>query len=159
MKFYPLFFLPIILFTSCNPSVRFGKSQKYSLSDNEHEVAISQGIVDHYETIINIDTLNYPLNKYIISNEYKVYIGVSFVNKSAEITNFYRNNETYTIHDANYEKSSASMFFEKESLYCYSFIYDSEVDKLTYFLTIEADSAVSYNKFREDLLKIKVKND
>ena len=155
-KTFSICFFALFVLASCNSSVRFGISQKYKLNKDEHNVKLDDIIVKKYENIINIDTLNYPLNKYIVSKNYKIFIGVSFNSKTKDIVNFYQNNETYYVFDANLSENENSMYFNKDAHFLYSYIYDSKKDKLTYFLTLEADSTTCIKMYKSDYLKTRL---
>lgn len=146
----------IILISACSTSGRFGVSQKYNLDKNEREIQLNNLIIQNYETLINIDTLNFPLNKYILSKKYNVYIGVSFYSKAKEIPAIYQNDSSYLFYINNIEENNASILFKKENTFCYSYIFDDKSDKLTYFLTLTADSATVNSKFSESFLKEKL---
>lgn len=157
MKLSLYFIIMAFVFASCSPSVRFGMSQKYGLNKGEQAVKLDNDIIGIYENTINIDSLNYPLNKCVASKKYKIFIGVSFQNKANEIANFYQNSTAYSVFKTDNTKNNVSLLFNKDSAFLYSYIYDSPKDKLTYFLTLEADSATSNKMYKNDYLKNRLK--
>lgn len=151
-----LILLLCFTFTACNKSISFGVSQKYYLTENEQEYSLDNLIVKKYENLINIDSLNVPLNKYIFSKKYNVYIGVSFSVPANKLADIYKNNEKYQIIESQNESNAVNLFFSKENEFFYSYIYDSSKDKLTYILTLETDSANVKHKYEQNFLKQKL---
>jgi len=151
--------ISISAFFSCNSNVKFGISQEYKIGNDENENAIEKYIIDNYEYIINVDTLNIPLNKYIYSKKYKIYVGVSFKNKANELYQFYKKDTLYNIQNNREIGNTISIIFKKKNQYYYSFLYDSQKDKYTYVLTLESDSTTVRNKFDDSFLQKKIHND
>ncbi len=155
MKKYIFILLSAFLF-SCNSALRFGVSQKYNLDENEKTSKLDKAIVAKYEAIINVDTLNIPLNKFVSTKKYKVYIGVSFACTSTNLFSIYNKKDSFNIIDKTINKTDVSMFFKKGNDFFYSYLYDSEKDKLTYVLTLESDSLLAKEKFDVRFLSKKI---
>jgi len=149
----------ILFFVSCSSSLRFGISQRYYIEKSETERPLDKFVLDKYENIINIDTLNIPLNKFIRSKQYKVYIGVSFSVKANALYSVYRQDTTFSFLQDKVNKDTVSVYFKKYNDYYYSLIYNSIKDNLTYILVMESDSVVVKNKFKDDFLIKKISNE
>jgi len=140
-SFFSLTFL-IFIFSACNNNLDFGVSQKYILFQNEKQLPLDQLTVDIYESLINIDTLNVPINKFLKGTNYKVYIGVSFFNSTQKLFDIYSKDSSFSILSKKITPNDISMFFLKNGKCFYSHIYDSKNDKFAYVLTMDADSLV-----------------
>jgi len=156
--FIVIIFFSITLLLSCSSSGRFGVSQKYYLEQGENERVLDKFLVDKYEKIINIDTLNVPLNKFINSKNYKVYIGVSFSTNAINLYSFYKKDTLFRFLEKRIANDSISLFFKKQNEFYYSFIYNSQKDKFTYILTLESDSTTVNKKYNDNFLPKKIKN-
>ena len=151
----PLLFA-FFLLLACDSSVRFGVSQKYRMDKGEYQGRIDQTIVSRYESVINTDTLNLPLNRYILAKDYKVYIGVSFTLKAQELYGLYRGKSGYQILNETETAQGVLFTFQKADGYFYSYLFDADDDKLTYLLTLEAASATVQNMYEQQFLPGKV---
>jgi len=151
------FVITIFLF-SCSSSGKFGVTQRYYLEQGETERALDKFIVEKYANLINVDTLNVPLNKFINSKNYKVYIGVSLNAKANKLHSFYKNDTLFRFIESRIAKDSISMFFKKKNEFYYSLIYNSQKDNYTYILTLESDSTTINNKFNTNFLYKKITN-
>lgn len=149
----------LILFIACNSGIQFGKTQHYLPAKHEKEISYNQDIVNHYEHVINIDTLNVPLNKFIQGKGYKVYIGVSLVQKPAELFDTYKQFPEYTIYKKRNNKGRHAMLFAKDKGFYYTHSYHSPKDDLTYILTMEADSATVGKHYKQQLFTKKTRNE
>ena len=148
----------IIFIVSCSSSGHFGITQRYYLNKNETERPLDKFVVEKYEKIINIDTLNIPLNKYITSKNYKVYIGIAFTTNTKELYNFYQNDTSYLFIKKIISSNTANVFFKKHNEFYYSLFYNSNKDKFTYVLTLESDSAFVEQCFQGNFLLNKISN-
>lgn len=156
-KVLPLFLvLTVFLFAACDSSVRFGISQKYQMAEGERQGPLDGRIVSKYESVINVDTLNLPLNKFIYTTGYKVYIGVSFSVRSQELLNLYSSKPAYRVIDQQTTDQGVMFTFAKSGEFFYSYLFDAPDDQLTYLLTLEADSATVQSKFNSQFLSTKV---
>jgi hypothetical protein len=129
--------------------VDYGTNQSYYITEDEREIPLNDVIVEEYESIINYDSLNLPLNKYILHNDYKVFIGVSFDKKASEIQHFYNEYPFNTIKKDNLEKA-IKIAFKKGDKYCYSLVSDS--DDMTYMLGLVGDSLTMVNRYNQNFL-------
>jgi hypothetical protein len=150
--------ITLLMFLSCTESVKFGISQKYYLNEKEKETFLDEYIVQKYKNIINVDTLKVPLNKFITSKNYRVYIGVSFSSDANNLYSFYKNDSLFSFIDNHINTDNISIFFKKGNAFFYSFIYDSQKDKYTYILTLESDSLTVNHIYYDDFLSKKIKN-
>lgn len=151
-------FIYSFLLLSCSSVGKFGYSQRYFLEQGETERELDKSLVEKYEKIINIDTLNVPLNKYINSKKYKVYIGVSFNANANKLYLFYKKDSLFTFIQNRISNDSITLFFKKQNEFYYSLIYNSQKDKFTYILTLESDSSTVNNKFNINFLQKKITN-
>ncbi len=157
-KYFIPFLSVILLFTACNSTGRYGMSQKYNLQTPEREIPLNQTIVDKYEAIINTDTLNIPLNKYIAGQKYKVYIGVALSSTLDDLYQRFSKDTAHSIYLSDKKTDAYRFVMKKQDAFFYTYIYSSETDKLTYLLCLEADSAIVENKFNTKFLQKKIKN-
>ena len=148
-----------LFISSCNSTLNFGKTQKYALDKSEREIQIDQNIVDQYEAIINFNTLNVPLNKYIVGDDYKVFIGVILSANSKTLLSMFQEDKAYNVIDYTLEKGNISILFKKGEAFYYSYLYDSSRDKLSYILTCDTDSSNVQDMYKNKILSKKVLND
>ena len=154
----PATFLLIILI-SCNQSIRFGITQKYYNDESEQEGAIIETVIDHYESVINKDDSEIPLNKLVESKDYKVYIGVSLTHNALELFNTITSDSLRTIYEYD-EKDGAFNIFSKYADYYYNtYLYLSPKDKMTFVLNLESDSITVKNKYSGNFLHLKTTNE
>lgn len=148
----------LFLIFSCSSSGRFGISQRYYLDKSEQERPLDKFIVEKYEGIINIDTLNVPLNKFIVTKHYKVYIGVSFNANANTLYSIYKNDTSFKFYQDVILLDTVSVFFKKHGDYYYSILYNSPKDKFTYILTLTSDSITVNEKYKSSFLINKISN-
>lgn len=158
MKLLNLLLFSLVLY-SCSSGERFGLTQKYRLSDDEKSIPINQIIVDKYESVINIDTFNIPLNRAISALHHKTYIGVSFNASKETLYNKYASTPEYNIFDQRISNDTTEFIFKTKERFFNSLIYFSKKDKFTYVITLESDSAYVAEKFNTYFLSHKVRNE
>lgn len=147
----------ILLLSACTSTIRFGVSQKYILNKkNEVNAERSKKVIKKYEYVLNPDTLNFPLNKYIDGNHYKVYIGASINLEIKEVFKEYKKRIANRLAQKQTD-NSLTFLFEKNKLYYCTHIYHSKRDKITYILTLESDSTATQYVFDKDVLAKKIK--
>lgn len=157
-KYFIPFLSVILLYAACNSTGRYGITQKYKVQSPEREIPLNKTIVDKYEAIINTDTLNIPLNKYIIGHKYKVYIGVALNSSLNDLFQRFSNDTAHSVYLTDKKDDAYSFVMKKQNEFFYTYIYSSETDKLTYLLCLEADSAMVENKFNTKFLQKKIEN-
>jgi len=78
-------------------NVVFAFEEKYELSKDEINRPLVKTIVDEYEKFLDLSDFNIPLNKYITTPNYVVYIGIAIENSFLETTNYLSKKEKFTI--------------------------------------------------------------
>ena len=150
--------LSILLFSSCSSYIRYGLTQKYYLSSVEKEIAPEQERIQAYENVVNIDTLNVPLNKIIAADDYNVFLGVSLQNSAKGLLSIYKKYNEFNFLSEKEENDTLSILFKKNNGLYYSILYDSEKDRFSYILLLTGDPAVVRNKFNTNFLINKLSN-
>ncbi|RAR51031.1 hypothetical protein [Flavobacterium lacus] len=93
--------LCVFLLLSCKTgdtkTVVFAFEEKYELSKEEMNQPLIQSVVDEYERFLELSDYNIPLNKYITSPQYSVFIGVAIENSLIETTSYLSKKEKFTI--------------------------------------------------------------
>lgn len=151
-----ILFSYIWILSSCTPVCRFGMTQKYNLEPGEKAQQLEQYLVDKYEQRFNKDSLNVPLTKIITAQDYRVYVGVLLSGSPDGLISAYRADTSICLLSEKNENSTLSFMAKIAGEYYYSFLYDSEKDKLSYLLVIEGDSAAIAEKYNQNVLKAKV---
>lgn len=80
-------------------TVVFAFEEKYELSKDEINQPLIQPVVDEYERFLDLSDYNIPLNKYITSPTYRVFIGVAIENSLEQTTSYLTSKEKFKIID------------------------------------------------------------
>ena len=158
-----IYFLFIILLLSCKSStdstnLRFAYKENYKIDDKEKTIALNKEIINEYEKINGDLKINLPLNRYIYSNYYKVYIAVAIENNIKEVAEAYSNDGTLKLIDSKKIDNYYNLFCKKNGLFLIKTLYNEKKENLPVILNLVGkDSLQIRTIYNENKLIEKIK--
>ncbi len=130
-----LFFIFASLMSQSQQYILFGAKEKYYLSKAEKSSPIDSTIISDYAPL-NPDLVHQvPLNKYIESNKYQLFIGLAVFDSPKKIINFYKNNSNLKILKSGQQKIKKVYFYKLlcklNEAYIYKIIFITRKSKYT----------------------------
>lgn len=151
IRFTPL--LLLILFISCksskNDQVRFAFNEYFILSDNEKEFPLNDVIVNEYESYNGMEEINIPLNRYISSPEYKIYIAVAIENTLQQTVDLYLSDLATNVLESKNEKA-ISLFCKKSDLFAIKYLYEEKHQKLPVIINVVSKDSIKIKKLYDE---------
>ena len=149
--------LVITMFACTNKSiVKFGNDEEFQLSNNELQKKITKNVVYQYNQTINGIRSQIPLNKYISSKTYNIYIGiVSNSTMDSIVNNFKQLENPIKLYSIKKVKENYTLFYKNNDFFVYSTLFVSPKDKTMYIINYTTqDSLNASNAFnKNDILK------
>ncbi|WP_338376641.1 hypothetical protein [uncultured Flavobacterium sp.] len=155
-----IYIVLILVFISCKTStdssnLRFAYTENYKIEEGEKSVSLNKEIVDEYEKINGDLAINIPLNRYVYSTDYKVYIGVSIDNTIKEVAEAYSNDEDLKLIDSKKVKEYYNLFCKKDNQYMVKTLYNEKKEKLPIVLTLVGKDSILIRKIYDENKLIK----
>ncbi len=134
------FFLIIILFSNLSlfaqkKYVYYGAKEKYYLSSDEKNMQLDDNIIEDYNPF-DPDTIHQvPLQRFIKTNTYKLFIGLAMFDTPQTLVDYYMSDKNYSILIIDEVKLHKTVFFKIfakfNGLYNYKLIFRTKKSKFT----------------------------
>lgn len=151
-----LFFITLlcVFLSNCKSNnentLRFAYQEKYTLDTDEKNVALNKNITDEYEKFNGLSNLNIPLNKYIFSPDYKIFIGIAIQNNPLEIINAYKTDPTLKIMEVKNYKNNLNMFCKKNDDFAIKYIFTESKEKLPVIVNVVSKDSLLIKKMYDE---------
>jgi ribosomal protein L7Ae-like RNA K-turn-binding protein len=157
---YCLFFIVILFFnckTNNEKTLQFAYNEKYKLDNSERTIALDKNIIEEYEENIGLDSLNVPLNKYILGENYKVFIGIALENNPQELVQEIQSDSSLKIFEINDYKTNAKLFCKKNNYYQIKYLFTEKKENLpVLFNIVSTDSLLIKKLYNENKILDKI---
>lgn len=137
-------------------SVQFAYKELYLLSDDELQKETDKIAVAEYEAFNGLPDYAIPLNRYIVSGSYKVYIGAAIQNKKDEIVSAFKGDSSFKIFKSK-DTNAVSFFGKKGNLFAIKYIYEENVKKMPVIISLVSQDSLKLKKLYDtDYVKSKI---
>jgi hypothetical protein len=143
--------------------IRFGARERYYLSPDEKQMPIDSGVLQKYD-FLNPDLKHQvPLNRYIKSSEYDLFIGLAIYDSPEQILDFYRKSKDYSIlnlSEVKIKKNNYYFLFAKfAGQYNLKIIFKTKKSRYTVVMNYLSSNRELLEKFyyQKDIILKKIK--
>jgi len=142
-----LFFFLLISCTGASDEIQLYNNNKFKILKGEILTEKNKEELENYENMFSYKNLQLPLFKIILSEHYKIYIGIPYRLKKEVLLESMKNEKKGTNQKVNIENDNIMKVYENENFYLCEYLIDSKNKMVLYFGII-----FSKNKFKENEL-------
>lgn len=153
---YSSFFL--LLLASCRNynTVEMGASKYYRLDIQEKVFPLTQTAIDNFEALIRSISIELPLNRYIKSSQYELFVGVAMNDDIKTLIQKIQSDTTFHIIHTKLVQNSSNYFISKNNLYLIGTVVE---DKYPLILLAKSNDSIGLRKkYDEDYFYKKLSN-
>jgi hypothetical protein len=148
-----LFFLALLVFgckSNTDKTLRFAYNEQYKLGNSEKIIALDKNIVEEYEKNIGLDAINVPLNKCILGENYKIFIGIALENNAQELVKELQSDENLQIFEINEYKTNAKLFCKKNNYFQIKYLFTENKENLPVLFNVVSTDSLLIKKLHDE---------
>lgn len=152
--------LLLFAFTACisnlfsQEKIRYGAKEFYYLEINERHAKIDDEVLGNYDIFNDNDEHQVPLNRYVIGENYVLYIGLAISDFPEEINELYCNSDLKILRKEEVlvkRKIYYKLLLEIDELYCYRIIFKTRKSYHTVVLNfVSQDNEIVEQMFTDE---------
>ncbi|MDA3912546.1 MAG: hypothetical protein PF448_14425 [Bacteroidales bacterium] len=127
--------------------ISFGNNLSFQLDSMETEGEIDSSIIEKYFLYNDLPTAQIPLNRYVVSENYELFIGMIIGKSITDLAQVYETNDTAFLEMIETEKV-IRLLNHHDSLYSVRYLIKKNQNYL--FSFVSKDSAFIYEKFQNN---------
>lgn len=152
MKKYTLFFFILTLFSCKNVAkneLPLFNGIAFKITDNESVEKVSKSVLENYNKNFNYSPFQIPLSKYIVHNNYSIYIGIPFNTSFNNLRSFHIKNNENNLGSFKSDSTSFYRSFKSDSLFYTEYCANINSNSLIYISTVTKYKEVADSLFNE----------
>lgn len=150
MNFKIYSFLLLVVLFSCksndNSTLRFAYYEQYKLYQSEKLLSLDKNIVDEYDNNLGFEQINVPLNKCVLGDKYKIFIGIAMENTAQDVVVALKADSKLKIIEIKDYKTNAKLFCKKNNKFSIRYLYTEKKEKLPIVFNVISDDSTLIKK-------------